>query len=397
MSKAAAPPRILIVDDEAALMKALCETLSHEGYTTTGFASATEALALLREDEFEVILTDLKMPEMNGIALLRSAQKIDPNLVGIIMTGQGTITSAVEAMKAGAFDYILKPFKVSLILPVLARALAMRRLRLENTALHRRVQERTRELEAANQELEAFSHSISHDLRAPLRAISGFSGMLIEDYTAQLPDDANELLNKVSSSAKLMSQLIDDLLRFSRLSLQPLVKEQVNLTAMVHMVLEQVRTEQPDRQVQVKMCDLPDCYADPSLLKQVLINLLSNAFKYTRTNENAIVEVGWQSQDGDVAYFVRDNGAGFDMQHAEKLFGVFQRLHRAAEFEGTGVGLSIAQRIIKRHGGRIWAEAEVGKGATFHFTLAQKTADYGQDRFTETDPIGIGSADAGNP
>jgi signal transduction histidine kinase len=375
MSTAVAPPRILIVDDEAVLMKALCETLNHEGYVTTGFTSAEKALALLRAEEFEVILTDLMMPEMDGIAFLRSAQKIDPNLVGIIMTGQGTITSAVEAMKAGAFDYIQKPFKVSLILPVLARALAMRRLRLENTALHRRVQERTTELEAANQELEAFSYSVSHDLRAPLRAICGFSGMLVEDYSAQLPDDANELLNKVSSNASRMSQLIDDLLRFSRLSMQPLAKEQVNITAIVHMVLEQMRTEQPDQNVQVKTCDLPYCYADSSLLKQVLINLLSNAFKYTRSNKNPVVEVGWQPQEGDVIYFVRDNGVGFDMEYAEKLFGVFQRLHRADEFEGTGVGLSIAQRIIRRHGGRIWAEAEVGKGATFYFTLTPKEAD----------------------
>jgi light-regulated signal transduction histidine kinase (bacteriophytochrome) len=251
----------------------------------------------------------------------------------------------------------------------------MRRLRLENTELHRRVQERTIELEAANQELEAFSYSVSHDLRAPLRAICGFAGILIEDYSTQLPDDANELLNIVSSSAKRMSQLIDDLLRFSRLSLQPLAKVQVNITKLVQTVLEQVRTEQPDRQVQVETCDLPDCFADASLLKQVLINLLSNAFKYTRSNENAIVEVGWQPQDGDVAYFVRDNGVGFDMGHAEKLFGAFQRLHQADEFEGTGVGLSIAQRIIKRHGGRIWAEAEVGKGATFYFTLKQKAAE----------------------
>jgi light-regulated signal transduction histidine kinase (bacteriophytochrome) len=170
-----------------------------------------------------------------------------------------------------------------------------------------------------------------------------------------------------------MGRLIDDLLRLSRLGRQPLSKEPVSIRALVEEVLAQLREEQPDRHIEIRVADLPDAVGDRSLLKQVFVNLLSNAFKFTRRREAAILEVGCKEQDGETIYFVRDNGAGFDMQFAQRLFGVFQRLHRAAEFEGTGVGLSIVQRIVRRHGGRVWAEAEADKGATFLFTLGRKT------------------------
>jgi two-component system sensor histidine kinase/response regulator len=361
--------RIIIVDDEAAQMKALCDTLRDQSYVTTGFASAKAALAELRNQKFDLILTDLMMPEMDGITLLRSALETDPNLIGIIMTGEGTISSAVEAMKTGALDYILKPFKLSAILPVLSRALAIRRLRLRNAELEQRVRERTAELEAANRDLESFCSSVSHDLRAPLRHIDGFSNLLIENYASQMPDEAQRLLKFVSSSALRMGQLIDDLLHFSRLGRQQLSKQPVSISGLVHEVLDELGKEQNNRSIELRVGQLPDTVGDPSLLKQVFINLLSNAYKFTRQNEKAIVEVGCRQQEGEGVYFVKDNGAGFDMKHAPKLFGVFQRLHSQKEFEGTGVGLSIVQRIIHRHGGRIWAEAAVGKGAAFYFTL----------------------------
>lgn len=361
--------RILIVDDEAAQMKALCETLRDHDYETVGFTSGKDALAALREAKFDLFLTDLMMPEMDGVTLLRAALESDSNLVGILMTGHGTIDTAVEAMKAGALDYILKPFKLSVILPVLSRALTVRRLRIENAKLEQRVRRHTAELEAANKELEAFSYSISHDLRAPLRHVDGFANILLEKFSSDLPDEAQRLLSSVSNGARHMGRLTDDLLRFSRLSRQPLSKRPVNLSSLVQQVLEELRKEQPDRRVEVYAGELPDCVGDPSLLRQVLVNLLSNAFKFTRQKEKAIVEVGCDPQEGERVYFIRDNGVGFDLTHAQKLFGVFQRMHREEEFEGTGVGLSIVQRIIQRHGGRVWAEAELDKGATFYFTL----------------------------
>jgi two-component system sensor histidine kinase/response regulator len=361
--------KLLIVDDEAAQMKALCDTLRDHGYETVGFTTGTAALVAVREAEFDLLLADLMMPEMDGIALLRAAQEVDPTLVGIIMTGQGTITTAVEAMKTGALDYILKPFKLSVMLLVLSRALAVRRLRRENAELAQRVRERTAELEAANKELEAFSFSVSHDLRAPLRGVSAFAHILARDYASQMPTEAQRLLSRVTTNAQRMEQLIEDLLRFSRLGRQPLAKQPVNIAALVHEVLQDLGKDQGDRHIEVKVGDLPDGIGDPSLLEQVFVNLLANAFKFTRQKERAVVEVGCQQHEGERIYFVRDNGAGFDMRYAEKLFGVFQRFHSVREFEGTGVGLSIVQRIIQRHGGRIWADAAVDQGATFYFSL----------------------------
>ena len=365
--------KILIVDDEAPQTEALCNTLRDEGYFTVGFKSAREALAALHGQRFDLLLTDLMMPEMDGIALLRSALGTDADLVCIMMTGHGTIGTAVQAMKAGALDYILKPFDLTVILPVLSRALAMRRLRLENAALERGLRERTSELEAANKELDAFAHSVSHDLRAPLRAIGGFSEILLE-RSAEMPEQDQRLLKRVCDGAKTMGDLIEGLLNLSYLGRQPLSKRTLNVREIVWQALDGLHKEREGRQVEIRVGDLPDCVADPTLFKQIYVNLLSNAFKYTRQKEKAIVEVGCQRQDGENIYFVRDNGAGFDMQYSKKLFGVFQRLHRVDEFEGIGVGLSIVQRIIRRHGGRIWAEAEADNGAVFYFYLPKQDA-----------------------
>jgi signal transduction histidine kinase len=238
-----------------------------------------------------------------------------------------------------------------------------------NEELEQRVQERTAELRAANRELEAFSSSISHDLRAPLRAITGFSRILLEDYAPQLPDEAQRYLNIVDSGGQKMGQLIDDLLAFSRLGRKELTKRPVATADLVRQVLEDLQAERAGRQVQITLGDLPSCQAEPALLKQVFVNLLQNALKYSRKREVAHIEVGCREDNGECIYFVKDNGVGFDMQYASKLFGVFQRLHRAEEYEGTGVGLAIVQRIVQRHGGRVWAEAAIDQGATFCFTL----------------------------
>jgi two-component system sensor histidine kinase/response regulator len=363
------PVRILIVDDEDALMKALTNTLKDQGYYTAGFTKGQAALAALREQPFEVLLSDLMMPEMDGISMLRAALEIDPNLVGIIMTGAGTISTAVEAMKSGAFDYILKPFKMNAILPVLSRAVALRDLRVKNAMLERKVRERTAELEVANAELEAFSYSVSHDLQAPLRHINGFVEILMQQHAPEMRAEARRMLEVVSGEAHQMDQLIHDLLRFAHLGRQPLIKQLIQPAELFMDILDELKAAHAGREVEIRLSELPDCQADSALLRQVLVNLLSNAFKFTRQRENAIVEIGGRIEGFERIYFVRDNGAGFDMQYAEKLFGAFKRLHSADQFEGTGVGLSIVQRIVVRHGGRVWAEAAVDKGATFYFSL----------------------------
>jgi hypothetical protein len=368
--------RLLIVDDEAPQVTALCRTLKAEGYAATGFTLASQALAALRHDAFDILITDLAMPEMDGISLLRAANELDRDLVGIVMTGHGTISSAVEAMKSGALDYILKPFNLNGVRPVLARALAIRRLRRENSALQLRVQKRTaeleaanRELSAANRELEAFAYSVSHDLRAPLRAIDAFSQLLTEQFRDVLPAEARRLLDRISARTHDMGQLIADLLQFARFSRQPLAKQVVNVTTLVEAVSRELRAEQPEREVAIRVQNLPDAFADPALLKQVFVNLEANALKFTRNQQRPTIEIDGRCEAGECIYCVRDNGVGFDMRDAGKLFGIFQRLHRAEEFEGTGVGLCIVHRIVERHGGRVWAEAHPGEGATFNFAL----------------------------
>jgi light-regulated signal transduction histidine kinase (bacteriophytochrome) len=239
--------------------------------------------------------------------------------------------------------------------------------------LEQRVIERTGQLEAANQELEAFSYSISHDLRAPLRAINGFARILLEEHAPHMTDAAQEYLSLVRDNAQQMGQLIDDLLAFARLSRQPLSKQPVAPADLVQQALNELRPLQEGRRINFTIGDLPLCQADPALLKQVLVNLLANALKFTGRREVAVIEVGCREAPGAHVYFVKDNGVGFNMAYANKLFGVFQRLHPAEEYEGTGVGLAIVQRIIHRHGGRIWAEAAVDQGATFSFTLEGDT------------------------
>jgi signal transduction histidine kinase len=361
---------LLIVDDEAAQMKALCHTLEDEGYAATGFTSADDALKALRPDEFDLVLTDLQMPEMDGITLLRAAQEIDRSLLGIVMTGHGAIDTAVEAMKAGALDYILKPFKLSAILPVLSRALAVRRLRIENALLHQRVTERTIELEAANQELEAFSFSVSHDLRAPLRHINGYAEILMKEIGDTLDDRSLRHLKTISGTAGQMQQLIDSLLDFSRLARAGVNHSTVDLDFLLQDTIAGLETETANRNIVWKKGPLPSVQGDPFLLKQVFVNLLSNAIKYTRPRDPARIEIECVDEAADeVVISIRDNGVGFDMAYAAKLFGVFQRLHQANEFEGTGIGLANVQRIIARHGGRVWAESVLNEGAKFSFAL----------------------------
>lgn len=367
--------RLLIVDDAPAQLKVLCKMLTGEGFTATGFVSAHEALAALRTHPFELLLTDLTMPEMDGISLVRAAHTAAPDVVSIVMTGDATIDTAVRAMQAGALDYILKPFKMSAILPVLHRALEVRALRLNNRELEQKVHRHARELEEANRDLESFSYSVSHDLRGPLTVAQGFCELYVRDFGYSIPAKGLPLLKQALASTRRMGQLIEDLLALSRLGRGSVARQLVSLDDLVLRVTADLQAKEPDRGVDIRIGKLGRCEGDPSLLEQVLVNLLSNALKFTRGRHPGIIEVGCTTQQDGAVYFVRDNGAGFDMQYADRLFTVFQRLHSVTQFEGTGVGLSIAQRIVERHGGRIWAESEVGKGATFHFTIPGKPSD----------------------
>ena len=242
------------------------------------------------------------------------------------------------------------------------------------------VTERTRQLEAANDELGAFSYSVSHDLRAPLRAVNGYTSILLEEFSSGLSEEGLGFLRRIKENGDNMGHLTDDLLAFSRLGRQALRVQRVHTRGVVDRALAQLAPATGDRQVGLVFGDLPDCDSDPTLLEQVFVNLLSNAFKYSRKREDARIEVGATSSDaeGIPVFFVKDNGVGFDMQYADKLFRVFQRLHRNQDFEGTGVGLAIVQRIVNRHGGRVWAEGKVNEGATFYFTLSSGGAQWQQ-------------------
>jgi len=366
---------LLVVDDEAPHLRALCDTLGAQGFSVTGCTSPLAALEALRGGrEFALLLTDLMMPGMDGIALLHAAREIDPRIVGVMMTGHGTVSTAVAAMKEGALDYVEKPFKLSVLVPVLARALDSRRLRVENEALQQRLRDRTLELEAANRELESFAFSVSHDLRAPLRRIEGFVALLLESLGPDASAEALEYAGLVRNGVERMNTLIADLLRLSRTTQVELRRERVDLSAGAKEVAARLHGSAPERTVEWRIEPDLAVDADAGLMRVVLENLLSNAWKYTGKVERARIEFGReapaQAREAEV-FFVRDNGAGFDMRSADRLFSPFRRLHAERDFPGTGVGLATVERIVRRHGGRIWAEAEPGKGATFRFTLSQ--------------------------
>ena len=361
--------RLLIVDDEKAQMRALCDTLGPAGYETRGFDSPREALAALRPGEFDLLLTDLQMPEMDGIALAAAVRQVDPDIGAIVMTGHGTIDTAVLAMQGGALDYILKPFKLNVVLPVIARALDLQRLRHENATLQALERQRSEELAAAYQDLESFSYSISHDLRAPLLFVKDFAQRLESEYSDALGAEGRRIVRIICDGSRNMDDMVVGLLAFSRATRQPLHLSQLDMAPFVRAAVAEARAIYPTPESEVQIGELPPAAADSTVIRHVWSNLIGNAFKYSARRAQPKIAVSGRIEGEETIYQVEDNGTGFDMRYAEKLFGVFKRLHNVEEFPGTGVGLAIVHRIIARHGGRIWAEAEPDAGARFQFAL----------------------------
>jgi len=377
-----------MVEDEARDATLVEHTLKHGGFDFCLRRVETKGAFLQELNGFRpsVILCDHGLSTFNGFTALSLAQKQAPEIPFIFVTGSLGEEMTIKALKSGATDFILK-HRLESLPSAVHRALrqtefrrqqrkaeeaqkqANEEIRRLNVELEKHVAERTAELEAANKELEAFSYSVSHDLRAPLRHIEGFVEILISTKTKSLDEESQRHLARISESTRQMGRLIDDLLTFSRTARAEMKKTHFQLTDLVRGCIRDLEQETAGRQVEWVLPKLPRVCADPSLLRQVMTNLLANALKFTRPRKMARIELGSHSEGNEHVIFVRDNGVGFDPRYTEKLFGVFQRLHRAVDFEGSGVGLANVRQVISRHGGRTWAEGQIDKGATFYFSL----------------------------
>jgi signal transduction histidine kinase len=402
--------RIVWADDNADMRRYVTRLLADD-YDVETVVDGVAALDAVRRDPPDLVLTDVMMPRLDGFGLLRRlrADPLTRAIPIILLSARAGEETVLEGLAQGADDYLVKPFTARELEARIGAHLQLTRLRREaeearvetarsaaalaeqrlaeeriarlNDGLELRIRDRTleltranAELASANRELESFSYSVSHDLRAPLRAIDGFSRILQDQYADDLPPDARRYFDLVRGSARRMGRLVDELLAFTKLGRQVIRRSEVDVRVLVDSCLDDLAPERAGRDIRVEIGELPACHADPTLLRQVWMNLLGNAVKYTGTRDVARIVVGATDDADGITYFCQDNGAGFDMRYATNIFGVFQRMHAQEEYEGTGVGLAIVDQVVRRHGGRVWAEAEVDQGATFRFTLTSEPA-----------------------
>ncbi len=377
---------ILMVDDEPSNLSALEAILEGLGQNLIKAASGQEALRQVLDKDFAVILLDVQMPGLNGIetaALIRERQ-LSRHIPIIFLTG--TVKTAEMMFKgysAGAVDYLMKPIvsgilraKVEVFVELavsrqkLQEEIAERaRIAAEISKLNLALEQKNEDLREANADLESFAHSVSHDLRSPLRHVQGYLGILEKSAAGKLDDKERQHIKTVKGATQRMGQLIDDLLGFSRIGRTQLRKTPISMDALLQEVLMQIQPDLANRNIVWEIHPLPQVLGDYNLLRQVWVNFIANAVKYSRPRNRAKIEIQAVTKDHEIIFQVRDNGVGFDMAYADKLFGVFQRLHPESEFEGTGIGLANVRRIVQRHGGRTWAEGKMEEGSAFYFSL----------------------------
>jgi len=357
---AARRPRILLADDNAAMREYVGGLLGGL-YEVQAVGDGLAALAAAQEKSPDLVLTGITMPGLDGFGLLRElrAGSRTRMVPVILLPERAGAESTVDGLNAGADDFLAKPFTAQELLARVRTHLELARVRRECVV----------ELERSNKDMETFSYSVSHDLRAPLRAIDGFSKALLDEYGGKLDEQALHYLQRVRTATQKLSTLINDLLELSRVGRGGLRRELIDLTEMARGVIAELESGDPLRNVAIEIEGGLWAAADAHLVTIVLVNLLGNAWKFTAKRAEARIAFGRECRGDETVFYVRDNGAGFDLAYAGKLFAPFQRMHADAEFEGSGIGLATAQRVISRHGGQMWAEAAVDAGATFHFTL----------------------------
>jgi two-component system NtrC family sensor kinase len=386
------PKKVLVADDSPTYLHGLADALRGEGYDVLLASSGEEALALLDVQSVDCILLDLMMPGIGGqetCTRIKSSPLLRDTPL-IILTALDDREAMIRGLAAGADDFIAKTNDLAVLKARVLAQIRRKQFEEENRRIPEQLLRKEREaseaqaaralaevrarllddLESKNAELEAFSYSVSHDLRAPLRTIGGFSQILLDEHASKLDDAGQEHLRRICAAAQRMGHLIDAMLGLARITRAPLRRDPLDLGALATSVATQLRLTQPEREVEFRIAEGLEVVGDPHLLRALLENLLGNAWKFTLGRSPGVIEFGVVRGADTPVYFVRDNGAGFDMAYATKLFAPFQRLHTASQFAGTGVGLATVRRIVDRHGGRVWAEGVVDQGAQVQFTLA---------------------------